>query len=43
MATEIEKCVEENLEKAYDMLSVDSVEDDIEESFAVQAEALDNE
>jgi hypothetical protein len=40
IAEKAEKSVEERLRRAYDLLAADSAEDDIENSFAVQAEAL---
>lgn len=40
IAEKAEKSVEERLRRAYDMLAVGSEEDDIENSFAIQAEAL---
>ena len=40
IAEKAEKSVEERLRRAYDMLAVGSEEADIENSFAIQAEAL---
>jgi len=40
MAEKAEESVEERLGKAYDLLAAGSAEDDIEESFVIQAEAL---
>jgi predicted DNA-binding ribbon-helix-helix protein len=40
IAEKAEKSMEERLSRAYDLLAVDSEEADIENSFAIQAEAL---
>jgi predicted DNA-binding protein len=40
IAEKAEKSVEERLGKAYDLLAAGSAEDDVEDLFAVQAEAL---
>jgi DNA polymerase III gamma/tau subunit len=40
IAEKAEKSVKERLEKAYDILAASSTEDDIEDLFAIQAEAL---
>lgn len=40
LAEKAEHSVAERLRQAYDLLAVDSAEDDIESSFAIQAEAL---
>jgi hypothetical protein len=42
IAEKAEKSVEERLSRAYDLLAMDSEEADIENSFAIQAEALLN-
>jgi DNA polymerase III gamma/tau subunit len=40
IAEKAEKSVKDRLEKAYDVLATSSAEDDIEDLFAIQAEAL---
>jgi hypothetical protein len=40
IAEKAEKSVKERLEKAYDVLAASPAEDDIEDLFAIQAEAL---
>jgi predicted transcriptional regulator len=40
LAEKAEHSVAERLRQAYDLLAVDSAEDDIESSFGIQAEAL---
>jgi hypothetical protein len=40
IAEKAEKSVEERLTRAYDLLAMDSAEADVENSFAIQAEAL---
>lgn len=40
LAEKAERSVEERLRQAYEMLATDSAEADIENSFAIQAEAL---
>jgi predicted DNA-binding ribbon-helix-helix protein len=40
LAEKAEHSVAERLRQAYDLLAADSAEDDIESSFAIQAEAL---
>ena len=40
IAEKAEKSMEDRLKRAYDMLAMDSVEADLENSFAIQAEAL---
>ena len=40
IAEKAEKSVEESLKRAYDLLAMDPAEADVENSFAIQAEAL---